>query len=67
MKPPEINQELMLIRRIKETLVGGPALTEVYNLFLCREDQLKKMGIDYANYIRIANPIASHQTMLRQI
>jgi phenylalanyl-tRNA synthetase beta chain len=54
------------VRKIKSILSSSAALAEVYNYSFVGEEQLKKLGINYANYIRLANPIASHQTMLRQ-
>jgi phenylalanyl-tRNA synthetase beta chain len=66
MKQPEINEERMLERKIKSILTGAPALTEVYNYSFVGEDQLKKLEINPSGYLRLANPIASHQTLLRQ-
>lgn len=66
MIPPESNQELIINNKIKNLLIGAPALSEVYNYSFVGEDQLKKLGVDYSNHIRLANPIASNHTMLRQ-
>ncbi|MCD4761706.1 hypothetical protein K8R32_01985, partial [bacterium] len=44
----------------------GTGLAETYNYPFVGEEQLKKLGIDYSNYIRLANPIVEHLTMLRQ-
>ncbi len=66
MKKPIVNEERELERKIRNILVGGPALIEVYNYSFVNEELLKKLGIDFSNYIRLANPIASHLTMLRQ-
>ncbi len=66
MKSPEINEEMILERKIKNTLSGGAALTEVYNYSFVGEEQLKKLNIDYSSHIRLANSIAAHQTLLRQ-
>ncbi|MCK4744619.1 phenylalanine--tRNA ligase subunit beta, partial [Candidatus Parcubacteria bacterium] len=65
-KAPLIQQEQILERKIKNILAGAPALLEVYNYSFVGKDQLKKMGIDYSNYIRLANPISQNHTMLRQ-
>jgi len=65
-KEPEKNEERILERKIKNILIGAPALTETYNYSFVGEDQLKKLNIDFSSHIRLANPIASHQTMLRQ-
>jgi phenylalanyl-tRNA synthetase beta chain len=66
MKAPEINEKRVLERKIKNILTGAPALTEVYNYSFVGEEQLKRLNIDYGSHIRLANPIAAHQTMLRQ-
>jgi phenylalanyl-tRNA synthetase beta chain len=63
---PVVNEERKLERKIKNILIGAPALSEVYNYSFVGEDQLRKLGIDFANYIRLANPIAVQHTMLRQ-
>lgn len=66
MKEPAKNGERALERKIKDILSGAPALAEVYNYSFVGEDQLKKLNIDPSSHIRLVNPIASHQTMLRQ-
>jgi len=66
METPEISQERMLEKKIKTILSSGAALSEVYNYSFVGEEQLEKLGIDYTKHIKLANPIASHQTMLRQ-
>lgn len=53
-------------KRIKNILVGGPAMNEVYNYSFVGEEQLKKLGIDSSTHIKLKNPIASNQTLLRQ-
>lgn len=57
---------LVLERRVRNFLVGAPALSEVYNYSFVGEKQLKKMLVNYDDYIKLQNPIASHQTLLRQ-
>ncbi|MBU4455315.1 phenylalanine--tRNA ligase subunit beta [Patescibacteria group bacterium] len=66
MEPPKINEEKLLEKKIKNTLAGAPALAEAYNYSFVGEEQLAKLGIDCASYVKLANPIAAHQTMLRQ-
>lgn len=66
LKTPETNEERKLERKIKEILTYGACLSEVYNYSFVGEDQLKKLGLDYSKYIRLANPISSQHTMLRQ-
>ena len=41
-------------------------MTEVYNYAFVGEEQLKKLGIDFSSYIRLANPIAQQHALLRQ-
>lgn len=65
-KVPEFFEELVWERKIKNILIGAPALTEAYNYSFVGEEQLKKLGSDYKNHIRLANPIASNQNLLRQ-
>lgn len=66
MGAPEINQERAFVRKIKNILIGASALTEVKNYSFVGEEQLQKLNIDFSEYIRLANPIADNQTMLRQ-
>ncbi|MCK4539709.1 phenylalanine--tRNA ligase subunit beta [Candidatus Parcubacteria bacterium] len=63
---PKINKARVLEKRIRDILSAQSAATEVYNYSFVGEEQLKKMGIDYSNYIRLANPISQNHTMLRQ-
>lgn len=65
-KAPLIQQEQILEKKIKNILTGAPALSETYNYSFVGEEQLKKLNIDFSNYIRLANPISNLQTMLRQ-
>ncbi|MBA3047081.1 phenylalanine--tRNA ligase subunit beta [Patescibacteria group bacterium] len=66
MKAPELNQERLFEREIKNILSNGAGLSEVYNYSFVGEDQLTKLGIDFSSHIKLANPIAVHQTLLRQ-
>lgn len=65
MKAPEFNQERILERKIKSFLSEGAGLAEVYNYSFVGEEQLEKLNIE-VNHIKLANPITTHQTMLRQ-
>jgi len=62
----EVKKDKALERKIRKILSGAPALSEVYNYSFVGEDQLKKLGIDFSKHVRLANPIASQHTMLRQ-
>ena len=66
MQAPERNEEHLLERKIKNILSVGAKLTEVYNYSFVGEEQLEKMKINFSSHIKLINPIASHQTMLRQ-
>jgi phenylalanyl-tRNA synthetase beta chain len=63
---PTVNEERNLERRIKNILIGAPALTEVYNYSFTGEDILNKLNLNSSVYIKLANPIASNMTHLRQ-
>ena len=63
---PIINKARALKKKIRDILSSQARATEVYNYSFVGEEQLKKMGIDYSNYIRLANPISQNHTMLRQ-
>jgi len=63
---PETNQERLLERKIKNILALKFSLTEIYNYSFNNEDQLKKMKIDFFNYLKLANPLSEEQKLLRQ-
>jgi phenylalanyl-tRNA synthetase beta chain len=66
MNLPEVNEERKLERKIKNILVLRSALSEVYNYSFVGEDQLKKLNIDFFQHLRLANPLAGTQSLLRQ-
>lgn len=63
---PEINQERMLERKIKNFLALRHSLSEVYNYSFVGEEQLKKLNIDFFKHLRLVNPASDIHTMLRQ-
>ncbi|MEI6529279.1 MAG: phenylalanine--tRNA ligase subunit beta [Candidatus Falkowbacteria bacterium] len=63
---PEINEERQVERKIKNILALKHDLSEVYNYSFVGEDQLKKLNIDFFNYLKLANPLSDIQTILRQ-
>ncbi len=63
---PEINQERLIERKIKNILALKHGLSEVYNYSFLGEDQLKKLNINFFNYLQLANPLSDVQTILRQ-
>lgn len=65
MRVPEVNENRKLERKLKNILSENNAV-EVSNYSFVGEEQLKKLGIDFSNHIRLANPIANYHSMLRQ-
>jgi len=63
---PEVNEERQLERQIKNILALKHGLSEVYNYSFVGEEQLKKLNIDFFNYLKLANPLSDVQTILRQ-
>ncbi|MEA1963316.1 MAG: phenylalanine--tRNA ligase subunit beta [Patescibacteria group bacterium] len=63
---PKINKARVLEKKIRGILSAQASAAEVYNYSFVGEEQLKKLGIDYSNHIRLANPISQNHTMLRQ-
>lgn len=66
MKRPLPNEERLLERKIKDILACGLNAVEVYNYSFVGEELLDKLGINHSTHIRLANPISSQHTMLRQ-
>ncbi|MFA4941891.1 MAG: hypothetical protein WC582_04885, partial [Patescibacteria group bacterium] len=66
MEAPRVNEERKLERKIKNILTEGAKLAEVYNYSFVGEDQLKKMKTEEKNHIKLANPIISQHSFLRQ-
>lgn len=63
---PEINQERVWERKIKNILALKYSLSESYNYSFVGEDQLKKLNIEFSNYLSLANPLSDVQSLLRQ-
>ncbi|MFA6194934.1 MAG: phenylalanine--tRNA ligase subunit beta [Patescibacteria group bacterium] len=63
---PEVNEERKIERKIKNILSLKNSLNEAYNYSFVGEDQLKKMNIDFFNYLKLANPLSGIQNLLRQ-
>ncbi|MFA5754165.1 MAG: phenylalanine--tRNA ligase subunit beta [Patescibacteria group bacterium] len=63
---PVLNSSRKLEREIKHLLSAKYSLSEAYNYSFVSEDQLKKLGIDFSNHLRLANPLSDIQTILRQ-
>jgi phenylalanyl-tRNA synthetase beta chain len=61
---PPANPERRFQHEIRE-LFTGLGFNEVYNYSFVSEDQAKTFGLDPACHLRVANPIASDQALLR--
>lgn len=66
LKVPEKNEEIELEHKIQAILSKESKLTEVYNYSFTNEEELKKLNLDFTNYIKLANPISKQHTLLRQ-
>lgn len=64
--PPQRNELRELERKIKNFLVLKFSLFELYNYSFVGEDHLSKLGIDFLNHLRIANPLSEKHSLLRQ-
>ncbi len=60
------NEDRNLERKVKDVLSTGLKMTEVYNYSFVGEEKVKKLGLDPSDYIRLANPLTSELTLLRQ-
>jgi phenylalanyl-tRNA synthetase beta chain len=63
---PEVNEERLLERKIKNILAFKYSLSEVYNYSFVGEDQLKKLNVDFFKHLKLINPLSDVHTMLRQ-
>lgn len=66
MEAPKILPELVFEKYLKDILAYQNALYETYNYSFVGENQLNKLKIDHSGYLRLANPISTEHTMLRQ-
>ena len=66
MQAPLVNEERILERKIKHLLAGGAKLTETYNYSFVNGEQLKRLKMEIKDYVKLANPIISQHTLLRQ-
>lgn len=63
---PEVNETGKIERKIKNILCLQDSLSEAYNYSFVGADQLKKLNIDFFNYLKLANPLSGIQNLLRQ-
>ena len=62
--PPESPARLYL-RRVRN-MAAAQGFTEVYNYSFISDEMARAFAFDPATHVRVANPIASDQTLLRQ-
>lgn len=63
---PEPNEERKIERKIKNILYLKNSLNESYNYSFVGDEQLKKLNIDFSNYLKLANPLSGISNLLRQ-
>lgn len=63
--PPPSSDHRLFYRRVRSTMVEL-GFTEVHNYSFVSEDQARAFGFDVEDHVRVANPIASDQTILRR-
>jgi phenylalanyl-tRNA synthetase beta chain len=61
---PPVNEERAFHRKVR-TLFADQGFTEVYNYSFVTEAQARAFGMDPAEHVTVANPIAPDQSMLR--
>ena len=61
--PPE-NPSRIYLRGVRN-MAAAQGFTEVYNYSFVTEDMVRAFGMDAAGHVRVTNPIASDQTLLR--
>jgi phenylalanyl-tRNA synthetase beta chain len=66
LKMAEKNPRISFKRSVRTALAIGAGLSETYNYSFVGEEQLKRLKIDHSTYLRIANPISSQLTLLKQ-
>lgn len=66
LRAPIRNEERELERKIKNFFALKYSLFEVYNYSFVSADQLNKLGIDFTNYLKLAQSLSENKTYLRQ-
>jgi phenylalanyl-tRNA synthetase beta chain len=61
--PPQ-NPERQFLRDLRRT-IAAQGFTEVYNYSFVNEEQARAFGLDAADHVAVANPIASDQSLMR--
>jgi phenylalanyl-tRNA synthetase beta chain len=63
--PPPANEDRAFQHRVRETLVEQ-GFTEVYNYSFVSEDEIATVGLGPSDHVRVANPIAADQQLMRR-
>ena len=62
--PPHRNEERLYHREVRAALVEL-GFTEVYNYSFVNEDEVRAVGLDPEDHLKVANPISSDQGLMR--
>lgn len=62
---PNLNQEKIIERKIKNILSLGAGMCETYNYSFVNEEQIKKIHFNLAETVKLANPLNDDMTLLR--
>jgi phenylalanyl-tRNA synthetase beta chain len=62
--PPPPNEERAFYHRVRDTMVQQ-GFTEVYNYSFVSEDEIALFGFDAKDHLRVGNPIAADQQLMR--
>ena len=62
--PPLVNPERLFLRRLRQ-MASAQGFTEVYNYSFLSEDAVRRFGMHPEDHLRVTNPIASDQTLMR--
>ncbi len=62
--PPHPNEERLYHRQVRTTLVEL-GFTEVYNYSFVNEHEVRELGLDPGDHLKVANPISSDQGLMR--
>jgi phenylalanyl-tRNA synthetase beta chain len=62
--PPRRNEERLFHREVRAALVEL-GFTEVYNYSFVNEEEVRALGLDPADHVKVTNPISSDQGLMR--
>lgn len=66
MDPPEVNEELLIERRVKEFLTKAAKVTEVLNYSFISEKNINLLGAKTNSHLELSNSVSQEQKYLRQ-